>query len=217
MVKGSVLLASRMMNLRANASSAISMTVRSWMMLSCRCSTLMIEWLNSRAIRTVKIMPKTAWKMLCSAGSSRPKITSSTDSEAEVDHGRDDDQPNEAGQDHHHDLLKALVEAQARPSLACLPQRVRRRREMPGEREAALGPAQVLVRLDRWSFHECASVLAICDPATERSGREKAECYPPSFAQVRPFGAYSLPRESLKASQCCLCNAQRNRLPRDAD
>jgi hypothetical protein len=35
--QGSVLLVSRMMNLRANASSAISMTVRSWMMLSCRC------------------------------------------------------------------------------------------------------------------------------------------------------------------------------------
>ena len=36
----------------------------------------MIEWLNSRAISTVKIMPKTAWNTPVSAGSSSPDSTS---------------------------------------------------------------------------------------------------------------------------------------------
>jgi hypothetical protein len=58
MVSGSVLVASRMMNLRTRARSAISTTVRTCTMLSLRCRTPMVEWLNSRAISTVKIMPR---------------------------------------------------------------------------------------------------------------------------------------------------------------
>src|SRR5829696_116402 len=65
-----------MMNFRTSARSAISTTVRTCTILCLRSSTLRIEWLNSSAISTVRIMPKIAWKTAWSAGSTSPKMTS---------------------------------------------------------------------------------------------------------------------------------------------
>ena len=75
MVLAGVFSMSRMRNLRATAMSAIRTTVRTWMMLALRATTLRMECLNSRAMSRVMIMPKMAWKTDFSAGFTTPSIS----------------------------------------------------------------------------------------------------------------------------------------------
>src|SRR5437763_3335092 len=64
-----------MISLRRMASIASRTTVRTWTTLSARSVMISSERLNSSAMMTVKIIPKTPWNTACSVGSNFPVST----------------------------------------------------------------------------------------------------------------------------------------------